>query len=712
MRRPPQCFLAGIGLWIWCGAGIVHGAEQETLVSHWGFDGQADTSVGEQVTGRQDLLAGRNERVAGVVQSALAFDGFTTRVSCPARRAPELSRGFTIESWIALRAYPWGWCPIVSQRSDHRAGYLFGVDATGRVSVQAAVDAKWVACTSEAHLPLLAWQHVCGCFDPTTGLRVYINGKLEAQTQAAGKLEPAADVDLLLGRNHVAEPCMFETIELPVFFSLDGLLDEVKIHDRALSQDEVRRSYLAVQPPSPPPLRHCRLPSGPLCEGRFGAFYEHLAYHPNWDAQWRSSNPDVVVVFDKADYRLVCWRGTSYAPCWVTEKGNWFTNEFMERGVDRATRGCTESMSDKRAEFSQAKILENNAARAVVYWRHSPVDIYYQKPFVDQETGWGDWAEEYHTIYPDGMAVRKVVMYSNDFQQWHEWCQSIEPLHPGQRPEDVLDRQRVVSLANMQGKSQEFGWPQGEKSYKFPTFPGANVQITFLNSTFNPFLILDDRPGKNDAGGEGPAITLVGGAGWSEYSYFPWRNHWPVTQIPIIGRYAVAADRPAHTYTATQHSAAYETSDYSMTKVMLCGMTDCQDAAGLLPLARSWLRAPRARCLSDGWVVNGYDLTERAYVVRRSDDAEPGSLALVFEATESSPLVNPAIIVERWGERGARLNINGRPISPGPGFRCGHRQHLSHTDLIVWLELEQSDVCRLSLRESSGPDKSPFAPRK
>ena len=77
-------------------------------------------------------------------------------------------------------------------------------------------------------------------------------------------------------------------------------------------------------------------------------------------------------------------------------------------------------MSDKRAHYSHAKILENNDARAVVYRRNAPVGVNYEFAYVDDVTGWGDWSEESHTIYPDGVAVRKVVMWSSNFTDWHE----------------------------------------------------------------------------------------------------------------------------------------------------------------------------------------------------------------------------------------------------------------------------------------------------
>ncbi len=693
--RQLACSLLGLSLAFACFDPTAGG--QDGLVAWWPFD-DAEASIARDVVATiDDRVVGPPLRVSGVVKSALKCDGFTSRVVRAAATAPPLPDGFTIESWVAVRAYPWGWCPIVSQRRDQQAGYFLGIDAEGHLGLQLAVDGKWTTCTSQTTIPLLKWVHVTGCFDPQSGLRLFIDGTLDARLPVHGRLTPANNTDLLLGRNHGPQPVMFETKQLPVYFSFDGLLDEVKIYDRSLRADEIRRAYESVQPAAPPSIAHYRLPSGPPGQGRFGAYYSSLKYAPAWDAMWRGTGPDVVVRFDKAPFRFVCWRGISYAPCWVTEKGHWFTNEFMERGVGRGERGCTESMSDKRAKFSHVKILENNDARTVVYWRSSPVDIYYQQPFVDEETGWGDWSEEYHTIYPDGVAVRKVIMFSSDFKAWHEWCQSIEPLHPGQRPEDVLDSQQIISVANMQGTTKIYGWEGGKKSYAYPTFPGANMQITFLRSRFNPFLILDDRPGRNERGGDGPAITRVAGDGWSNYSAFPWRNHWPVTQVPIIGRYAVAADRPSHTYTSTQNSAAYATTHHSMTKIMLCGMTARDNAVQLLPLARSWLQPPKLHFTSNAFHNDGYDPTQRAYVLTCTSGGNPSTLECLLAADAHSPVVNPCIVIKNWGDREVELTINGTRVERGNRLRIGHHRTMERSDLVIWLEEECTKPLALTL---------------
>jgi hypothetical protein len=675
-------------------------AGQDGVLAWWRFDEGGGQTAIDAVQQTKDSIEGNYKFIEGVSGTGLKCDGFTTCVTRKAEAAPRLGERFTIEAWVAVQAYPWGWCPIVGQRADRSAGYFFGMDARGRVGLHLAAGGKWQECTSEAMVPLMEWAHVAGTFDSGSGLAVYINGVRAGEVAAVGSPTYAADADLLIGRNRGKENAMFSAYwgasDQPVYFSFDGIIDEVKIHGRCLAPGEIEELFNSCGPPKKPALKPRRMPSGPADVRRFGAFYHHLEYCEEWDAIWRASGPDVVVAFAFAPVRLVFWRGISYAPCWVTEKGNWFTNEFMERGPDRKNRGCSESMSDKRAHYSHAKILENSPARAVVYWRNAPVGVNYEFAFVDEVTGWGDWSEEYHVIYPDGVAVRKVVMWSGNFKEWHEWCQSIIPLHAGQRPEDVLDPSRIMSAANMKGEVKTFGRESGEKSYGYPTLPGANIQIVYLNSRFNPFLVLDDREGKNDRGNPGPAIVRASGDGWSEHSVFPWGDHWPVTQIPVVVRYPQAADRPSHTWTSTQYSAAYETTANSMTKIMLCGLTD-RPIEELLPLARSWLRPAKMKVESAAFAGGAYDPAQRAYVLSCRDRGRPTKLEAVVAASAESPLVNMGLVVKDWGPGGAAVRVDGVAVTPGKGCAVGHQERLEGSDLVVWIERTAAAPVRVEL---------------
>ena len=117
---------------------------------------------------------------------------------------------------------------------------------------------------------------------------------------------------------------------------------------------------------------------------------------------------DVVIRFDDSPIRLVFWQGMAYEPAWVTENGKWYTDEFLEA---YGPPGCTggedcEPMSDKQTRYAHVSIVQNSDARAVIHWRYALSETRnYSGSFADPLTGWFDWADEYWTVYPDGVAV-------------------------------------------------------------------------------------------------------------------------------------------------------------------------------------------------------------------------------------------------------------------------------------------------------------------
>jgi hypothetical protein len=150
---------------------------------------------------------------------------------------------------------------------------------------------------------------------------------------------------------------------------------------------------------------------------------------------------DVVVRFDQSPMRLVFWQGTNYVPAWVTESGKWYTDEFLETWGPGCPDGedC-EPMSDKQSVYSHASILESNDARVVVHWRYALAEVEHHKgAHADPLTGWFDWADEYWTVYPDGVAVRQQVIHTSDLSKPHEWQETIVINGPGRKPEDNIN---------------------------------------------------------------------------------------------------------------------------------------------------------------------------------------------------------------------------------------------------------------------------------
>ncbi len=64
------------------------------------------------------------------------------------------------------------------------------------------------------------------------------------------------------------------------------------------------------------------------------------------------------------------------------------------------------------------------------------------------------------------------------------------------------------------------------------------------------------------------------------------------------------------------------------------------------------------------------------------------------QASEKSPAVNPAFVIDGWGDGAASLRLNGKPVAEGRDFRVGHIDHLEGSSLVIWIRAQlttQSD---------------------
>lgn len=568
---------------------------------------------------------------------------------------------------------------------------FFGVDAEGHIGLHLAIDGRWHECTSEVKIPLLKWSHIAGTFDKDRGIDIYINGKPAGSLVVKGLVTPARGGDLLLGKSHrKMAPVNTErgpSRKLLSNMIFDGLIDEVKIYGCALSAEQISQSYAAVKPRQKQPLTRRVMPTGPKnLPPRFAATYCRLSYADEWEIPWRvGDKADILVRFDETPVRVIFWRGTCYGAAWVTENGIWMGDQSLERTGNATGWGCAEHMSDKQNRFSHVRLIEDNDARKVIHWRYAVSDITYGIAEVNPQTGWGEWADEYYVIYPDVVSTRKQILWSDSLK--HEWQETIVLNQPGTRPEDNIELE-AMSLANLNGESKTYSWKDGPPdSFSEPANP--NIQITNLKSKYRPFIIFEP----------GPRLKPCRGGIRREYSHFPWWNHWPVAQLPNDGRRVTGPDRPSH----SSLSQAIEDSqviaagdDGSFSAVTLYGMTD-KPITRLVPLARSWINPPKLAITSPGFSGNGYDKYQRAYVLTCRDKGSPSTLKFQLAASKESPVVNPAFVVRNWGEAGAGLKLNGKPVKRGRDFRFGHRRTFEGSDLIVWLKTESAEPVKISL---------------
>ncbi len=616
----------------------------------------------ESISGTRCRISGqRSLWKAGVSGTALALDGYYSKVTLPATKAPAVERAVTVDAWIALGAYPWNRAPIVHHSTGSgNSGYYLGVGPYGRAVF--VVDGKTVK--SPQRLGLYRWTHLAGTYGDGQ-MAVYIDGRKVGSTAAAGETS-LPDTDLLIGLNSQAarptDPVRGPNNNLPSIFGLEGLVDEVKIYNTALSESEIAESFRKLSPGAKatdnPDLQRRILPgevTGKPAQ-RFGARYAKLTYHDLWDGMWRTSDwPDLVVRFDQLPTSVVYWRGANYGPGWVTENNKWMADQSCEQG---GPHGCAEHMADKQLRHGHVRLIENTPARVVVHWRYPSIDVGYEFP--DPRS----WADEYHTIYPDGTAVRKVHFYAGN-PGW----QDVQLLsQPGTTCLDNVDLQ-ALSLANLAGEVRELRW-SGSNGVPRNTLPDACIELVNFKSKYKVFVIFQ----------EGTYINPWGDREQSEHTRDPFAgpwNHWPVSQVPSDGRFAVAHDRVTHAALAAADNVV------SHGNMAIYGFTS-QPISTLVPLGRYWNHPPGIG-RAEGCRIEGFDKAQRAYVL----GAEAPAMSFQVGATKDSPLVNPCFVIENWGssQTGARVKIDGSVLAEGKNFRQGIvRDTDGKPILVVWIE--------------------------
>jgi len=625
--------------------------------------------------------------VDGILGKALVFDGYFTELSVAPEQSPVLGDRFTISAWVAPQQYSYNITAIINRQQDFKKGYFFGINQIGQLVGSVGLESGWVTCISTSSLPLLKWSNVAMVFDGTKGITLYLDGQQVGHTAVTGSLLTAETAATTIGKTQVPMTAVMTEREssraVKTWMRFDGLIDEVEVRGEALSGDDIQEAYQKTTVKNVQPLQFRRMPSGTDEPRPFGAYYTKLEYAPGWDALWQGSDrPDVVVRFDDSPVKLVFWRGTGYIPALVSENGIWMSDQSCEGWKGE----CYEAMSDKQCRYTHVRIVENSPARVVIHWRYALASVSH-KIYRETDTYPGDWTDEYWTVYPDGVAVRNQVLWSDFWSPKHfQFQETIFLNQPGTRPQDNVELE-AITFMDMNGNKASYSWENGlPKEFPEPEF--MPIEMVNFKSKYRPFSI---HPPER--------ITLPFHFGSVKgYSTFPCWNHWPVSQIPSDGRTVQAFDKPSSTslaYLNADQEQVERFPDGSVRGRILMGMTT-HAIESLLPLARSWNFPPHLETQSDGFASSGYDAYQRAYLLEQQD---PSARELVcdIKATPENPIVNLCLVVKNWGDRPAGVKVNGTAIPPGDAFRSGLRRTLEGTDLVVWLKQSTTEPVRVVL---------------
>jgi hypothetical protein len=195
------------------------------LVGWWTFDeGMGTTAVDWSGHGNHGTMVGSLQRGDGYFGDALAFDG-SSYVNCGRGVTLDIRDAITVTCWIKVASFTNSWEAILAKGDD---SYRMSRSATTGNSIHFGCNGP-TGGNLDAATTVTGdkWHHVALVYDGTDKI-VYIDGVEDARVASTGQIN-ASTYDLYIGANS-QQAGRF----------LKGLVDDVRIYSRALSEEDLQ----------------------------------------------------------------------------------------------------------------------------------------------------------------------------------------------------------------------------------------------------------------------------------------------------------------------------------------------------------------------------------------------------------------------------------------------------------------------------------------
>jgi hypothetical protein len=245
-------YVTAIALVVFC-ISVVHA--QDGLVLYLSFDNvDGDKVKDESGNGNDGTMLGGAEIVDGKVGEAIKIDGATGRVEVLDSDSLDIGAGsLTIECWLNTTSSDrHTYSRIVSKGNfSWTAGYIFQLYQQGQPAISISDQSKVAiyAAAKGAAVNDGEWHHIAGVVDREKNeARVYVDGQAQEIElplgQAAAEIKAIGDIT---NANKLA----FGSDDQNVRELVEGVYDELRIWDRALTEAEIQQAAKGEMPGAP-----------------------------------------------------------------------------------------------------------------------------------------------------------------------------------------------------------------------------------------------------------------------------------------------------------------------------------------------------------------------------------------------------------------------------------------------------------------------------
>ncbi|MEV0228470.1 LamG-like jellyroll fold domain-containing protein [Nonomuraea sp. NPDC050786] len=280
------------------------------LVAAYGMNEGTGTTVADS-SGKSNTgtLSNATWSNSGKYGKALSFNGTSAYVNIPDSTTLRLTTGMTLEAWLNPATATGYRTALIKQHASGNA-YALWANADNNRPYAEIVTGTDQGLSGTASLPLNTWTHVTATYDGTT-LRLYTNGTQVAQKAVTGTIRGDAQPLRIGGSALWGE-----------YFN--GLIDDVRVYNRALTPTEIQNDMnTPIGPAGPPDTQPPTAPGSLAATGGQGSA----------QLSWTASTDNVGVV----GYNVHRSTTAGFTPSGANQVGSTAGTSFTDSGVPAGT---------------------------------------------------------------------------------------------------------------------------------------------------------------------------------------------------------------------------------------------------------------------------------------------------------------------------------------------------------------------------------------
>ncbi len=213
---------------------VVFNVSNSGLVAAYGFNENSGTVVNDNSGNGNNgtLTNGPSWSASGKYGSAISFDGTNDYINVSDANSLDLTNRMTVEAWVYATNLTGYKTAICKENGSSNLAYALSPNnstsgsSNQRPNTRIRIGSSTSTVTGTNKLSANTWTHLASTYDGSV-LRLYVNGVLASSTNVTGNISVTTNPLRIGGSTALSQYFM-------------GMIDEVRIYNRALSQSEIQ----------------------------------------------------------------------------------------------------------------------------------------------------------------------------------------------------------------------------------------------------------------------------------------------------------------------------------------------------------------------------------------------------------------------------------------------------------------------------------------